>query len=68
MRGAAGASCRVRAATRAVESSDGTLGVFEEQLVRDDAVHLENDRKYASASLGIAYSGINFFYSHTTPT
>jgi site-specific recombinase XerD len=36
-----------------------------EQQVRDYFLHLKNDRQFASASLGIAYSGIKFFYSHT---
>jgi len=40
---------------------------LSEQQVRDYFLHLKNDRKFASASLGIAYSGIKFFYSHTTP-
>jgi integrase/recombinase XerD len=40
---------------------------ISEQQVRDYFLHLTNDRKFASASLGIAYSGIKFFYSHTTP-
>ena len=30
-------------------------------------LHLKNDRHFAAASLGIAYSGIKFFYSHTVP-
>jgi integrase/recombinase XerD len=38
-----------------------------EQQLRDDFLHLKNDRQFASASLGIAYSGIKFFYSHTIP-
>ena len=40
---------------------------LSEQQVRDYFLHLKNDRKFASGSLGIAYSGIKFFYSHTTP-
>jgi integrase/recombinase XerD len=40
---------------------------LSEQQVRDYFLHLKNDRNFASASLGIAYSGIKFFYSHTTP-
>jgi integrase/recombinase XerD len=40
---------------------------LSEQQVRDYFLHLKNDRKFASASLGIASSGIKFFYSHTTP-
>ena len=40
---------------------------LSEQQVRDYFLHLKNDRKFASASLVIAYSGIKFFYSHTTP-
>ena len=31
------------------------------------APHLKNERKFATASLTIAYSGIKFFYSHTAP-
>src|SRR5262249_32009662 len=38
---------------------------LSEQQVREYFLHLKNDRKFASASLGIAYSGIKFFYSHT---
>ena len=40
---------------------------LSEPQVRDYFLHLKNDRKFASASLGIAYSGIKFFYSHTRP-
>ena len=40
---------------------------LNEQQVRDSFLHLKNDRKFATASLAIAYSGIKFFYSHTTP-
>lgn len=38
-----------------------------EDQVRDYLLHLKNDRHFAPASLGIAYSGIKFFYSHTCP-
>ena len=38
-----------------------------EPQVRDYLLHLKNDRHFAPASLGIAYSGIKFFYSHTIP-
>ena len=38
-----------------------------EPQLRDYFLHLKNDRHFASASLGIAYSGIKFFYSHTVP-
>jgi integrase/recombinase XerD len=38
-----------------------------EAQLRDDFLHLKNDRHFAAASLGIAYSGIKFFYSHTCP-
>ena len=40
---------------------------LSEQQVRDYFLHLTNDRQFASASLGIAYSGIKCVYSHTTP-
>jgi integrase/recombinase XerD len=40
---------------------------LSEQQVRDYFLHLKNDRHFAAASLGIAYSGIKFFYSHTVP-
>jgi integrase/recombinase XerD len=40
---------------------------LSEPQVRDYFLHLKNDRKFASGSLGIAFSGIKFFYSHTTP-
>ncbi|MHB1562100.1 MAG: site-specific integrase, partial [Isosphaeraceae bacterium] len=38
-----------------------------EDQVRAYLLHLKNDRHFAPASLGIAYSGIKFFYSHTFP-
>src|SRR5271157_4591765 len=38
-----------------------------EQQVRDYLLHLKNDKKSASSTLGIAYSAIKFFYSHTVP-
>jgi integrase/recombinase XerD len=40
---------------------------LSEPQVRDYFLHLKNDRKFASASLVIAYTGIKFFYSHTAP-
>lgn len=40
---------------------------LSEQQVRDYFLHLKNDKKFAAASLVIAYSGIKFFYSHTAP-
>src|SRR3954466_9813454 len=40
---------------------------LSEPQVREYFLHLKNDRKFASASLVIAYSGIKFFYSHTAP-
>ena len=39
---------------------------LSEQQVRDYFLHLKNERKFASASLGIAYSAIEFF-SHRSP-
>ena len=41
--------------------------VLNEAQVRDYLLHPKNDRKFASSSLGIAYSAIKFFYSHTAP-
>jgi site-specific recombinase XerD len=38
-----------------------------EPQLRDYLLHLKNDRHFAASSLGIAYSGIKFFYSHTCP-
>ena len=40
---------------------------LSEQQVRDYFLHLKDDRQFAAASLGIAYSGIKFFYAHTAP-
>jgi site-specific recombinase XerD len=40
---------------------------LSEQQVRDYFLSLKNDRQFASASLGIASSGIKFFSSHTVP-
>jgi integrase/recombinase XerD len=40
---------------------------LSEQQVRDYFLYLKNDKKFSSSSLGIAYHGIKFFYSHTAP-
>ena len=40
---------------------------LSEPQVREYFLHLKNDKKFASASLVIAYCGIKFFYSHTAP-
>ena len=40
---------------------------LSEQQLRDYFLHLKNDRQFAAASLGIAYSGIKFFSSPTAP-
>src|SRR3954453_1501838 len=40
---------------------------LSEPQLRDYLLHLKNDKKFASASLVVAYSGIKFFYSHTAP-
>ncbi len=40
---------------------------LSEDQVRQYLLHLKDDRHFAPASLGIAYSGIKFFYSHTAP-
>ena len=38
---------------------------LSERQVRDYFLHLMNVKKFASTSLGIAYNGIKFFYTHT---
>jgi integrase/recombinase XerD len=40
---------------------------LSESQLREYFLHLKNDRHFAAASLGIAYSGIKFLYSHTCP-
>jgi integrase/recombinase XerD len=40
---------------------------LSEQQVREYLLYLKNHKKFASTSLGIAYHGIKFFYSHTAP-
>jgi integrase/recombinase XerD len=40
---------------------------LSERQVRDFLLHLKNDRKFASSTLGIAFNAIKFFYSHTAP-
>ena len=40
---------------------------LSEAQVRDYLLHLKNDRHFAANSLAIAYAGIKFFYSRTTP-
>ena len=41
--------------------------LLSEAQVRDYLLYLKNDRNLGSSSLGIAYSAIKFFYSHTVP-
>jgi site-specific recombinase XerD len=41
--------------------------LLSEAQVRDYLLYLKNDRNLGSSSLGIAYSAIKFFYSHTAP-
>jgi integrase/recombinase XerD len=38
-----------------------------EGQLRDNFLHLKNDRQFAAASRGVAYSGITFFSTHTVP-
>jgi integrase/recombinase XerD len=40
---------------------------LSEDQVRDFFLHLKNDKKYSSSALGVAYSAVKFFYSHTSP-
>jgi integrase/recombinase XerD len=40
---------------------------LSEQQVRDYLLHLKNNKRFASSSLGIAFNAIKFFYSHTAP-
>ncbi len=57
----------LRAVRRLAVHFDTPPDVLNEAQVRDYLLHLKNDRKFASSSLGIAYSDIKFFYSHTAP-
>ena len=57
----------LRAVRRLAVHFDTPPDVLNEAQVRDYLLHLKNDRMYASSTLGIAYSAIKFFYSHTTP-
>ena len=57
----------LRAVRRLAVHFDTPPDVLNEAQVRDYLLHLKNDRKFASSSLGIAYSAIKFFYSHTAP-
>jgi site-specific recombinase XerD len=57
----------LRAVRRLAVHFDTPPDVLNEAQVRDYLLHLKNDRKLASSSLGIAYCAIKFFYSHTAP-
>lgn len=57
----------LRAVRQLAVHFDTPPDVLNEAQVRDYLLHLKNDRKLASSSLGIAYSAIKFFYSHTAP-
>ena len=57
----------LRAVRQLAVHFDSPPDVLNEAQVRDYLLHLKNDRKFASSSLGIAYSAIKFFYSHTAP-
>ena len=57
----------LRAVRRLAEHFHTPPDRLTEPQLRDYFLHLKNDRHFAAASLGIAYSGIKFFYSHTIP-
>jgi integrase/recombinase XerD len=57
----------LRAVRQLADHFDTPPDRLSEQQVRDYFLHLKNDRRFASGSLVVAYSGIKFFYSHTTP-
>ena len=38
-----------------------------EQQVRDYFLYLKNEKKFAPATLKMAYYGIRYFYTHTAP-
>jgi integrase/recombinase XerD len=57
----------LRAVRQLADHFDTPPDRLSEHQVRDYFLHLKNDRKFASGSLVVAYSGIKFFYSHTTP-
>ena len=57
----------LRAVRRLAVHFDTPPDVLNEAQVRDYLLHLKNDRKLASSSLGIAYCAIKFFSSHTAP-
>ena len=57
----------LRAVRRLAVHFDTPPDVLNKAQVRDYLLHLKNDRMYASSTLGIAYSAIKFFYSHTAP-
>jgi integrase/recombinase XerD len=57
----------LRAVRQLAVHFDTPPDVLNEAQVRDYLLHLKNDRMYASSTLGIAYSAIKFFYSHTAP-
>jgi len=57
----------LRAVRRLAVHYDTPPDVLNEAQVREYLLHLKNDRMYASSTLGIAYSAIKFFYSHTAP-
>ena len=57
----------LRAVRRLAVHFDTPPDVLNEAQVRDYLLHLKNDRRFASSSLGIAYNGMKFFYTHTAP-
>ena len=57
----------LRARRRLPVHFDTPPDVLNEAQVRDYLLHLKNDRKLASSSLGSAYCAIKFFDSHTAP-
>lgn len=58
--------CYIREVRRLVEYSGGiSPAKIDEGHVRRWMLHLKNDRKFASNSLRITYSGLKFFFAHT---
>jgi integrase/recombinase XerD len=57
----------LRAVRQLADHFHTPLDRLTEPQVRVYFLHLKNERKFATASLAIAYSGIKFFFSHTAP-
>jgi hypothetical protein len=61
------AEAYVRSVRKLAEHYGQAPDQLSEKQVREYFLFLKNDRRFASATLKMAFYGIRFFYTHTVP-